>query len=593
MKRYFTPAITRSPLSDFYGREIEDSIANHPEWYLKEIRDEGFDSVWLHCILREVVSSSPFPEFGNKDKLDCLKKFVEYTSKFGIKVYLYLCEPRGLVEKDKFWEKHPDVKGQPHIWVGTDFSGKYYALCSSTQKVRDFLYESCYNLFKDVSGLGGIFCITASEFHTHCYSHFPKWKKEVKNFPEMIEWARQGFYCKRCEKRQPYEVVSEIITLINKGVKDANKNADVIAWSWSWNIIEPQPQKNLINSLPEDVILMGDFERGGYKFMKGKRYPVDEYSLSYIGPSPRFKQVIVLAKNRGMRTMAKLQMSTTHEIVTIPYIPAIHNFAEKLDRMRKMKIDGFLSCWIFGGNISPMSKIAGKFSTSEKSKKEIIKEVAISEFGNSAYKKVINGWKKFSIAFSNYPFSVPFTYNGPINYAVVYPLSIDAKKVDAIPSWRPLPRDEKGHLKVGDNLETFLDIPYETFCYQMEKLTKKWKEGLKILEQGMKKEDNKRLKREIDLANYVYLSFRSSLNIVSFYVNLREYKKGKKEETIKIKKVLEDELEITKSAYEIFKRNPDFGYHPEAYENFLNEDDFKYKISLIQSQLKGLNKIEK
>ncbi len=582
-KRTFTLSIIRSPYSDFYGKEIEDAIKAYPSWYLEEIKNEGFNAVWLHCILREIVSSKPFPEFGNETKLKALCDFVEYTSKFGIKVYLYLCEPRGFKEEDIFWKKYPEVKGQPHIFKEIEFAGKYYALCTSTEKVKDYLYESSYNLFKKVPGLGGVFLITASEFHTHCYSHYPKWLKEIKNFPEMVDWAKWGFYCKRCEKRKPHEVVAEIINLIKKGIKDANKNADVIAWTWSWNIIEPEPHKNLINSLSDDVILMSDFERGGYKFMKGKRYPVDEYSLSYVGPSPRFKKIIKIAKKKGMRVMAKLQMGTTHEIVTVPYIPVIYSFAEKLERMRKMKINGFLSCWIFGGNISPMSKIAGKFSISKKSKKEIIKEVVISEFGKNVSEYVLRGWKKFSEAFSYYPFSIPFIYNGPINYATIYPLLLNVEKIGVIPSWRPLPRDENGNLNIGDNLETFLDIPYSTFIHQVNKLLKKWDEGIEFLKKGIEiDKDNLRLKKEIDLALHIYLSFKSCINIVDFYRNLREYRRGNKE---KIKRILEDELEITERDFEIFKRNPEFGYHPEAFENFLRESDYIYKIKQIQHQL--------
>jgi len=316
----FNPAIIRSPWSSFYGKEIEDSLNAYPDWYLKEIKDEGFDSVWLHGVFREIVSSKPFPEFGDKKKIYLLNKFVEKTSMYGIKVYLYLCEPRGFREEDKFWQRHHDVKGQPYELKDIPgLAGKYNALCSSTKKVKDFLYESSYNLFNQVKGLGGVFLITASEFHTHCYSHYSKWRKGIKNFSAKIDWSKYGFYCKRCEKRQPYEVVSEIITLINKGVKDASKEANVIAWSWSWNIIEPEPQKRLIESLPEDVILMSDFERGGFKFLRGKRYPVDEYSFSYVGPSPRFKKRFFIAKRRKLKVMAKIQIGTTHEFVTVPY----------------------------------------------------------------------------------------------------------------------------------------------------------------------------------------------------------------------------------------------------------------------------------
>ncbi|MCL5408982.1 MAG: hypothetical protein M1135_03060 [Candidatus Omnitrophica bacterium] len=584
--KIFYPKIIRSPYSDFYGREIEDFEKAYPDWYLKEIKDEGFDSVWIHCILREIVSCKPFPEFGNKEKINHLKKFVEKLSKYDIKIFLYLCEPRGFKENDKFWEKYSDVKGQPAEFKEiSDLSGKYFALCSSTQKVKDFLYESCYNLFKQVSGLGGAFLITASEFHTHCYSHYPKWQEQVKNFPEMVEWAKHDFYCKRCEEREPYQVVSEIINLINKGIKDADKKAKVIAWAWSWNIIEPDPQKKLINSLPSDVILMIDWERGGYKFFQGKKYPVDEYSASYIGPSPRFRKIFQISKKRGLKVMAKLQMATTHELVTVPYIPVIFNFAEKIDKMRKIGVNGFLYCWIFGGNISPVSKIVGLLSNKKISKYQAIKETAEKEFGKNAAKYVTEAWKIFSSSFKKYPFSIPFLYNSPINYATIYPFSIEADKIEAIPSWRPLPQNEKGYLKVGDNLETWTN-PFkpETVVYQLEKMAKEWEKGLKIIKEV--NEENERLKKEIDLGYHIYLTSLSTANIIKFYLALRKYKEDRKEKRKKeIIKILKSEIEITEKDRDIFKRNKDFGYHSEAFENFLTENRYDYKIKILKSQI--------
>jgi hypothetical protein len=115
--------IIRSPYGNFYYREIEDCNNSYPDWYLKEISEEGFNGIWLHCILRDIVKSSVFPEFGQKEKEQIyqLNKLVERCEKFGIKVFLYLCEPRGFREDDKFWEKNDDVKGQ--VCNFGDYSG--------------------------------------------------------------------------------------------------------------------------------------------------------------------------------------------------------------------------------------------------------------------------------------------------------------------------------------------------------------------------------------------------------------------------------------------------------------------------------------
>ena len=390
-KWLFNPRIIRSPFSDYYGNEIEDCLQSYPEDYLKEIAKESYNGIWLRVILREIVSSTPFPEFGNKGKeqLGALNKLVAKAGRFGIKVYLYLCEPRGFKAKDSFWQRHPEVKGQPAAFHASGSDGLYFALCSSTTAVREYLEESSYNLFRQVPGLGGVFLITASEHHTHCYSHFPKPQKKHSDL-NIEAWSKGKFFCPRCIGRQPTAVVAEIVRLINRGVKSAAPKAEVIAWTWSWSILERDPQKELIGLLPKDVILMSDWERGGQKKVCGKRYLLDEYSFSYPGPSPRFKKQIEIAKKRKMQVMAKIQIGTTHELASVPYLPLPHLLALKMQRLKKFQVDGYLGCWIFGGDVSPMSKLAGRMSQRPQvSSSKAIKELAKDEFGEKSAAAVI------------------------------------------------------------------------------------------------------------------------------------------------------------------------------------------------------------
>jgi len=595
-KPTFNLKIIRSPWSDFSEKEIENSLKSYPDYYLKEIAEQGFNGIWVHAILRDIVSSRPFPEFGKKENIQipALNKLVEKTSRFGIKVFLYLCEPRGFRENDNFWKLHPEVKGQPVTFKGAGtVDGKYYALCSSTKRVKEYLQESSYNLFKKVPGLGGVFMITASEFHTHCYSHFPKSQKQFTD-PNMEEWAKSDFLCERCKKREPYKVVTEIINLVNSGIKSASPDAYVIAWSWSWKVIEQDYQKNLINLLPSDVIFMSDWEKGGHKLISKKRFPVDEYSFSYTGPSPKFKKRFYIAKKRKLKVMAKIQIGTTHEFVTVPYLPLPHILAEKIERMKKFGVDGYLGCWIFGGDISPMSKLAGKmFSTTANiSKSEAVKELAIDEFGEKVSCDVVKAWKCFSEAWKNYPFSIPFLYYGPINYAAAYPLSTNLEKRPKTPSWMPLPRDKKGHIDVGDNLEEWVspftpEIIVETF----KKLLKQWDPGISILKKTLKdNKENNRLQKELDLAEHIFLSVKSTINIIMFYKMLRKFKKNKTSKKLnkEIRTLFKDEIEIAEKDKKIIKRNKNFGFHPEAHTYFVTQKDLDYKISLLKSEINHL-----
>ncbi|HNS31753.1 MAG TPA: hypothetical protein PKN36_02105 [bacterium] len=588
MKTLSGPRIIRSPWSDFYGREIEDSLKTHPENYLREVSAQGFNSIWVHCILRDIVNSDPFPEFGRKAKeqVPALNRLVERAGKYGLKVFVYICEPRGFSSNDAFWQKNSDVRG--HLSAGN------YALCSSAQRVKDFLSQSSYNLFKKVPGLGGAFMITASEFHTHCYSHYPKWQK-LFAISQMTDWAKAQFHCERCAERDPSQVVAEIVTLVNSGIKSASPRAETIVWNWSWYIIEPDPQKKLVSLLPDNITLMADFERGGSIKVLDKKINVDEYSFSYTGPSKRFKDILSQARERKMKMMAKIQLGTTHELVTVPYIPVPCILAEKISRMRKAKVNGYLGCWIFGGDVTPMSRIAGKMSIDpDISASKAVKEVAISEFGDKETAGYVSrAWKLFSKAWKNYPFSIPFLYNSPVNYSTTYPLTLDAGKAGIIPSWRPLPRDKDGHLAVGENLETWTK-PFTPYFVSrvFRKLLKEWNKGIEILREGEIKSggQNKRYNKELDMAVHISLLVESTVDIIEFYRLLGLYRKNKKDrKTITgLKKLFEKQISIAEKDREIIGRNRDFGYHPEAHEFFVRTKDLDYKIDMLGKQLEAL-----
>lgn len=588
MKPFDGPRIIRSPWSDFYGREIEDSPETHPESYLREVAAEGFNSVWVHAILRDIVSSDIFPEFGKKEKeeIPALNRLVEKAGKYGLKVFLYLCEPRGFPSNDPFWKENGNVRG--HLSAGT------HALCSSTRGVKDFLFQSSYSLFRKVPGLGGAFMITASEFHTHCYSHYPKWQKLFAD-SHMTNWAKARFCCERCAARDPSEVVAEIVTLVNSGIKAADPRAETIVWNWSWYIIEPDPQRKLVSLLPDDIILMADFERGGGIKVLDKKIPVDEYSFAFTGPSKRFKDILSQARARKMKIMAKIQLGTTHELVTVPYIPVPYILAEKISRMRKAELDGYLGCWIFGGDTTVMSRIAGKMSVNPTlSASKAVEEVAIGEFGDektAGY--VTRAWKHFSKAWKNYPFSIPFLYNSPVNYSTAYPLSLETGKAGVIPSWRPLPRDKNGQLAVGENLETWTAPFTPAFVSEVFiKLLEEWNKGVEILEEGKlwTGGKNKRYNKELDMAVHIALLVESTVDIITFYRLLGLYRKNGKigKSANDLRSLFEKQISLSKKDREIISRNKDFGYHPEAHEFFVTPEALDYKIEMLEKQIEAL-----
>ncbi len=589
MKYAFDPRILRSPLGDCWGREIETVLQSYPEDYLKGIAEEGYNGIWAHVNLKETVPSALFPDKKRK-RIHILNRLVKKTANHGIKVYCYILEPRALPGDHPFWRKNPGLKGQPH--EGREL---LHSLCTSKREVKGFLQESSYNLFNLVPGLGGAFLITASEQHTHCYSHFPIKQKRFSD-PNIQQWANGDFLCPRCARRSPPEVAAEVVNLVNRGVKKADKNAEVIAWTWSWYMLEPDPQKELISLLSKDVTLMSDFERGGRKKAADKIFPLDEYSFSYMGPSPRFRKHYKTAEENGLKVMAKIQTSSTHELASVPYIPVPYLLAEKYRRMKHMKAAGYLGCWIFGGNISPMTGVSGKMSVfGDVKPASAVSETARELFGEKSADSVCRAWKKFSDAWKEYPFSIPFLYYGPINYATACPLRLNIKQAPPVEGWLPLPRDKNGRLKSGDNRTAWLkpfsgEIVIEAFS----RLLKGWEEGVKILREALEKDPgNSRLEGELRLGRHIELSVKSTVNIVRFYMLIDSLRSGKGEKKIyrKLQALFEDETRNTGEDRELVLADELLGYHTEAAVRLYTAEDLDYKIRVLGREIGNIEKL--
>lgn len=182
MKPIFDIRIVRSPLAPYYEDELLDPADYYPDDYLRAVRDKGFNGVWLHAVLRDLVRTRVFPDLDTpgkrkrrQHKLQCL---IDRAARFDVGVYLYLCEPRGLLVDSEFFQKRPETMGTVGIspmddWMekGTRADRRYGALCTSVSSVREFLEEGSRRLFAEYRGLAGAFLITASEHLTHCRSH--------------------------------------------------------------------------------------------------------------------------------------------------------------------------------------------------------------------------------------------------------------------------------------------------------------------------------------------------------------------------------------------------------------------------------------
>ena len=93
----------------------------------------------------------------------------------------------------------------------------------------------------------------------------------------------------------------------------------------------------------------------------GVKTEIGEYSISVVGPGRRAKRNWGLAKQAGIRTMAKTQFNNTWEISAVPYIPAVHLIARHCSNLVKAGVSGLQESWTLGGYPSPNLDVAREF----------------------------------------------------------------------------------------------------------------------------------------------------------------------------------------------------------------------------------------
>jgi hypothetical protein len=523
-----------------YGDPLmEKGIDPFPEGFLHKLASVGVNGVWLQAVLRNLTPSKLFPEFGLgwETRLQNLNKLVERAGRHGIKVYLYINEPRSMPAE--FFACHPDIKGTYDA-----YNPEYFAMCTSTPEVRQWLSESLAHVFSQVPELGGIFCITASENLTNCYSH------------------GRAQFCPRCSKRQGAEVIAEVIQTFRDGVRRRSREAEVIAWDWGWGqdwVQSGADAAEVIQKLPTDVALLSVSEwdqpinRGAFATKVG------EYSISVVGPGPRATRNWGLAQQRGLATVAKVQWSNTWEISAVPYIPVPNLIVEHCESLLKAGIRGLMLSWTVGGYPSPNFEAAKEYYYSPTTKPaQALRQVAVRRYGEAAAPVILEAWKAFSIAFLEFPmegggvvYQIP-TQHGPSNPLRLHPTGYKAAMMlfpyDDYKAW------------VGR-------YPVEVVEKQFAKIAKLWEAGLESFRDALTRvpaQKQARARRDLGIAETCYLHFKSTANQIRFY-RLREISQmaepARRPATADLmSKIAEEELQLAKRQYAISRRDSTIGY---------------------------------
>ncbi len=572
--------IFRSPRAHF-EHDAERAGRVYTEDELRRIADAGFNAVWVRVIYRRLFRHSAFPEFGADFAwLENLRQVIQRGNRVGVKLVVYCQEPFGLSQDDPFWENHPEAAGATWDYpYGTESApGPMRALCVSSAPVRDFLVDASGALLRELSGLGGIVTITASEFMSHCYSH------HATNLPKDAKPTPLD--CPRCRERRSTDVVADVLNLMRQGMDAVDSTVPLIAWNWSWVMYEPDPQPNILNRLAPGIDVQADFERGDTKTdPTGRKIEINEYSLSFVGPSRRFLDVTAAARRHGHSVHAKLQIGTTHELATVSNLPLIDRLFRKAAGVRQLGLDGFMGCWNFGDELSLNTKAFNFFLSDEcpPDEEQALTLLAEREFPGCTTAAVLQAWHGFGEAFDHYPFSIPFLYYSPINYALALPLRpgpLHDKPIGR--SWLLDPRDDR-----DEPSRCFGPFTPEDIAQRLDRMCELWGRALRAYETGLANAGGPMEETELAAARAVHCCLRSTANYFRLYLLRRTWTDDVMPAFLEIARA---ELEVLDDALPVYERDPRQGFHIEAHGYMVTPDLIRAKARELRRLLAARNR---
>ncbi len=383
----FRPRFCYSYFAPFGDPLLDARLDPYPDGLLERLAEVGVNGVWTQGLLYKLT---PFPWDASLSeqwdrRLANLRQLTERAARFGIGVYLFFNEPRGMPLP--FFLQHPQLLGVAQKGYGS--------LCTSLPEVQDYLRNGIERVCRAAPALTGLFTVSAEENLTHCWA-----------------WM-DGRACPRCRDRSPEEVVAENARLFSEGIRAAGNGPMLIVWDWGW----PDAwAPGIIERLPEDAALMCVSEWGKQIERGGVAATVNEYSLSAIGPGPVALERWALARKRGLRTIAKVQAGTTWELASVPYLPVVDNVAQHAVNLAKAGVDGLMLSWTLGAYPSINMEVfaeASKQTAPEAG--EVLDRLAHKHFGAELAPVVRAAWQGFSRSYQQYPFDIGVFYTCPIH----------------------------------------------------------------------------------------------------------------------------------------------------------------------------------
>ena len=574
--------------------ELMDSVDYYPDQYLNRLAHEGVNGLWITVDFRDLVSTKFTPEAGkdSKRRLDKLRRTVAQCLRYGIRTYIFTIEPRAWGNMPPYYHDIDVLDHYPEM--GGARNGNIVWFCPISKTSQEYLYQAVNGIFREVPGLGGMINISYNERETTCINEVDE------NAP-----LEGQIDCPRCKDKQPWEIIHSSLTAMEKGMHDADPDAELISWLYMGVGNYAEWVYDIAAHTPEGVILQLQFETGVTRTEFGKKLVGGDYWLSTPGPSPAFERQAITARENETPVSAKLQTGNSHEVASIPYVPVPSMVYRKLSAMHRLGVSHAMLGWYFGNYPGPMIKSSGvlSFEPFPENEEDFLNKLASVYWKEDDVPAVVDAWKKFAEGYGNYPLQNKLGYYGPMHDGPVWPLLLKPLDAPLAPTWqigssaslKPWPPSGDrigeclfaGGIRIDRSLENVLTLEETVeLCRRMSTI---WNEGVSILEKlepEYRNEPERLL--EIGVAKALSIQFRSGYNILHFYQLREEMLRMEGRERLDILKqmeaIIKEELEGDEKLITLCEADSRLGFHSEA-------EGYKYfpeKIRWRMQQLKNV-----
>ena len=574
ISRCFFGPIKRPP---YYRDELMDDVDYYPGHYLDRLAREGVNGLWLTIEFKDFSRelTGDWPKDAQK-RFAKLRLTVEKCGKYGIKVWLFCIEP---IEQD--FRKSPLALKHPD-WIGCTYDDLMGTMCAAHPGVQKYIEETVRDIFSRVPGLGGMINISNGERVTSCLS--------LCNHP--------NFKCPRCTKL-PLEELHHLVTRpMVHGMRAAGSDAELI--SWIYRGARPLLPEWVIESArtqPDGVIQQNNFETGVLLEQEGYWHLGPDYWISCPGPSIAFSQVAKAAKGAGKRISAKIQLSCSHEIATIPVLPVPGLLYRKYKGMHDLGVTDTMLCWYFGSAPGLMNRAAGQLAYEDfkDGEEAFLLRLARADWGGDA-ERMAKVWKACSDGFANYPLSNPLQYYGPYHQGVVWPLRPDIEMRPLGDSW--IPGQPAGGDLIGECLWDFTLREALSLALKMCVEVDKVEDDIAFLEKKYAA-DPERM-RELGLVRALQCHLTAGRDFFEFYHCRRDAiafsRAGDSAAALRalgrMKEIAENEIPLTKRMKALSLKDSRLGFHSEAESYLYHPEYFDWRLPTLEKTLTRLGEIE-